>query len=351
MIELLGESWTLVIFGFLSGILLGFAARAGRFCTLGALEDWHYGRSPTRLLMWGAALGFSILTVFALSNAGFVELDRALYLTTTSGLLASIVGGLTFGVGMALSGNCGYGALARLGGGEMRSFLIVIVMGMAAMATISGPLAQLRVALFPVEPIDPEFAGIAHGVAARTGVDVELLGMSIGGLILAASAYLSGGDRRVLWGIAVGAAIASGYVATSYVATHGFEPVAIGSHTFAAPVGESMIYVMLSSGLTPGFGIGSVAGVVIGAILGSIGLRSFRWEACDDQRELRRQLTGAALMGVGAVVAMGCSIGQGLSAFAALSVLAPVTLAAIWVGAFLGLRYLIEGRILPSAAE
>lgn len=350
MIDLIGESWTLVLFGFLSGLALGVAARAGRFCTLGALEDWHYGRSSTRLLMWGMALGFSILTVFALADYGLIDLQASLYLTTSSGLLAAIVGGLIFGVGMALSGNCGYGALARLGGGEMRSFLIVIVMGIAAMATISGPLAPLRVAIFPLDPVAPASAGIAHGIAAWTGVDIELLGMSIGGLLLAASAYLAP-DKRVLWGLLVGAAIAAGYAGTSYVATHGFEPVEIRSHSFAAPVGETMIYLMLSSGLTPGFGIGSVAGVVTGAILGSIGMRSFRWEACDDQRELRRQLTGAAMMGVGAVVAMGCSIGQGLSAFAVLGITAPVALASMWVGAFLGLRYLIEGRILPTAAE
>lgn len=350
MIELFGESWTLVVFGFLSGAVLGVAARVGRFCTLGALEDWHYGRSSTRVLMWGAALGFSILTVFALAGAGLIDIRQSLYLTSSSGVLAALFGGLTFGIGMALSGNCGYGALARMGGGEMRSFLIVIVMGLAAMAAISGPLAPLRVALFPVAQVEPATAGIAHAIADRTGVDVELLGMTIGGLILAASAYLAR-DRRVLWGIAVGAAIAAGYAATSYVAQNGFEPVTIRSHTFSAPVGEAMIYVMLSSGLTPGFGIGSVAGVVAGAFLGSLGMRSFRWEACDDQRELRRQLAGAALMGVGAVVAMGCSIGQGLSAFAVLGVTAPVTLASIWVGAFLGLRYLIEGRILPAAAE
>jgi len=48
---------------------------------------------------------------------------------------------------------------------------------------------------------------------------------------------------------------------------------------------------------------------------------------------------------------MGCSIGQGLSAFAVLGVTAPLALISMWVGAFLGLRYLIEGRILPTPAE
>jgi uncharacterized membrane protein YedE/YeeE len=78
-------------------------------------------------------------------------------------------------------------------------------------------------------------------------------------------------------------------------------------------------------------------------VLGSAWRGQFRWEACEDPRELRRQILGAALMGVGAVLAVGCTIGQGVSAFALLSFSAPVTFAAIFAGAALGLRQLIAG--------
>jgi uncharacterized membrane protein YedE/YeeE len=100
---------------------------------------------------------------------------------------------------------------------------------------------------------------------------------------------------------------------------------------------------MTSSGSSISFGIGSVVGVIIGAFIGSVIMGHFRWEACDDPRELRRQLLGAFLMGVGAVIAVGCSIGQGLSAFSVLAHSAPITLASIMVGAAVGLRQLILG--------
>ncbi len=100
---------------------------------------------------------------------------------------------------------------------------------------------------------------------------------------------------------------------------------------------------MTASGSSLSFGIGSVAGVLAGALLGSLRLGHFRWEACDDPRELRRQIAGAALMGSGAVVAMGCTIGQGVSAFSLLAYSAPVTFAAIFAGAAFGLRQLITG--------
>jgi uncharacterized membrane protein YedE/YeeE len=100
---------------------------------------------------------------------------------------------------------------------------------------------------------------------------------------------------------------------------------------------------MTSSGNSISFGTGSVLGVLMGALIGSLYKGHFRWEACDDPRELRRQILGAVLMGIGAVVAVGCSVGQGLSAFSVLSLSAPLTLMSIVAGAAIGLRQLILG--------
>ncbi|ETX27260.1 YeeE/YedE family protein [Roseivivax isoporae] len=342
MLDLVSERWMLAAIGFAGGVILGIAARLGRFCTLGAIEDLHYAGSSTRMRMWGVALGAAILVVFAAHAAGWVDPADSFYLRMAPDLSAAIFGGLTFGIGMALAGNCGFGALARLGGGDMRSFVIVVVMGLAAMATLSGPLAALRVEVFPpLEAASPP--GLAHHLADRLGVPAVAAGIAIGGAILAGS-VLGHRDRAVFWGLPVGLAIASGFVGTTWVATHGFEAVTVTSHSFAAPLGESLLFVMLSSGLSPSFGIGSVAGVLAGALAGSAWRGVFRWEACDDPRELHRQLLGAAMMGVGAVIAAGCSVGQGLSAFAVLAVTAPVTLACIWLGGFLGLKLMIEGR-------
>ena len=345
MIETLGEQATVALIGLLGGVALGLAARMGRFCTLGAIEDAIYGADTTRLRMWGVAIGVAICGTFALSATGLLQLDQTIYLSFAFQPLASAIGGLMFGYGMALAGNCGYGALARLGGGDLWSFVIVLVMGLAAFATISGPLAYLRVALFPQAEafMTP---GIAHGLAAALGVRVEALGILIGLVVLAAagSAAAFRAERRaILWGACVGLAIVSGWAGTQWVAANGFAPTAVESHTFAAPLGETMIYTMTASGRSLSFGVGSVAGVLLGAFIGSLFKGHFRWEACEDPRELRRQIAGAALMGVGAVLAMGCSIGQGLSAVSVLAYSAPLVMAGIFAGAWIGLRQLITG--------
>ena len=341
MLDLLGEDWALVLVGFAGGVLLGLAARLGRFCTLGAIEDYHFAGQSLRLRMWGVALGFGIMLIFAAQMLGWFDATRSVYLLQTPGLVAAALGGLIFGLGMALAGNCGFGALSRLGGGEMRSFVIVVVMGLTAMATLSGPLAELRLAIFP-RVTSAEGTGVAQLIGGATGIAPALVGALLGVSLFAVS-YFGASDRRVLWGLPVACAIALGFVGSAWIAREGFAPVSVTSHSFAAPIGETMIYAMLSSGISPGFGVGSVLGVLVGAFMGSTSRGVFKWEACDDHRELRRQIGGAMMMGFGAVLSFGCSVGQGLSAFSVLAVTAPVTLGAIWLGGYLGLRYMIEG--------
>lgn len=346
MLDAWGDGNVAALAGLFGGIVLGLAARLGRFCTLGAIEDFVYGGSDLRLRMWVLAIGAAILGSFGLMAFGLVSADQSFYLARSWSPVAAIVGGLVFGYGMAMAGNCGYGALARLGGGDLRSFVIVVVMGIAAYATISGPGAYLRIALFPPQTVASDPQGIAHWLGAIIGAPVWTIGCLIGGALIAA-ALASQAMRRdvsaIFWSVMVGLAIVGAWAATSWIAANGFDDTPVVAHSFAAPIGETILFFMTSTGQTLSFAIGSVAGVWVGAFAGSLIKGHFRWEACEDPRELRRQIIGAAMMGVGAVLALGCSIGQGLSAFSLLAFSAPVTFLAILAGCWLGLRHLVEG--------
>jgi hypothetical protein len=327
--------------------VLGLAARLGRFCTLGMIEDVHYGHDRARLWMWVMALGTAMAANFAAEAAGLIRLHQAIYLYNEFTLLGAAIGGLMFGYGMAQAGNCGFGMLARLGGGDLRALVIALVMGVAAYAMLSGPLAALRARIFPIEPHPEAAQGWAHLLGEAMGLPPWTLGGAVGVVLLLAAALAlvrAGGWKELIWGAAAGLAITGGYLGTSWVANSGFEPWLVQSHTFTAPVGDTIRYTMFSSGLEPDFAIGSVVGVLIGAFLGSLIRDGFRWEACDDPRELKRQMGGAVLMGFGAVLAAGCSVGQGLSALSLLSFHAPVVALTIWAGAWLGLRQLILGH-------
>jgi uncharacterized protein len=346
MLELLGEANMAALIGLGGGIALGLAARIGRFCTLGAIEDCLYGADDRRLRMWGLAIGVAIIGSHLAMSSELLHGASTTYLDRVWNPLGSIVGGLMFGYGMALSGNCGYGALARLGGGDLRSFLIVIVMGLSAYIVMSGPLAHARVWLFPVETGATSPQGLSQYLQSGFGVEPVVTGLAVGGLIIVFALCNSAFRRspvQIFWGAVVGLAIVSGWIGTYWIAMTGFEAEPIETHSFAAPIGDTIYYGMTASGNTLSFSVGSVIGVVIGACLGSFSKGHFRWEACEDPRELRRQIIGAAIMGPGAILAVGCSVGQGISAFSVLAYSAPVTFLAIFAGAAIGLRQLITG--------
>lgn len=347
MLTWLSESQMVMLIGASGGVLLGFAARLGRFCTLGAIEDVLYGGSDTRMRMWALAIGSAIIGSFALMGSGLLTASDTYYLSIRWMPVASITGGLMFGYGMALSGNCGYGAIARLGGGDLRSFVIVLVLGVSAYTVLAGPLAPLRDLLFHQTPVTSATPpGLAHQAAALTGWPVAWIGMGIG-LLFCALALTSGDLRKdgtaMFWSVIVGLAIVSGWAGTQWVYANGFDALPVVSHSFSAPVGETLLFAMTGSADSVSFAVGSISGVWLGAFAGSLIKGHFRWEACDDPRELRRQIVGAAIMGAGAVIALGCTVGQGLTAFSVLAISAPVTFLAIFAGAALGLRQLIEG--------
>jgi len=347
MFDVIDDTTLVTLIGLAGGILLGLAARIGRFCTLGAIEDLLYQQSSVRMRMWFFAIGSAVFGTFSLIGLGLLDAQSAIYLSFGFNPVASILGGLVFGYGMALAGSCGFGSLARVGGGDLRALMIVLIMGIAAYVTLSGPLAAPRVAYLGYPVADgPVLPGIAHWLAARTGGSATVFGLVIGAAILAgalASRAFLARPGAIFWAAVVGLAVISGWAGTYWVAQNGFSAIPVESHTFSAPIGDSIFYAMTSSGSSLNFGIGSVAGVVIGAFIGCLIKGHFRWEACEDPRELRRQIGGASLMGIGAVVAFGCSIGQGVSAFAVLSYGAPVTFIGIVAGAALGLHQLISG--------
>lgn len=332
--------------GLLGGMVLGFAARWGRFCTLGAIEDATLGGSRGRLSAWWLAIAIAITGTFALDQAGVVDMSRSFYLVSPTTLVATIAGSFLFGLGMSLVGTCGYGTLARIGGGDLKSIVTFVSLAVVAYATMSGLTAYVRVWLFgmPVHLESP--AGFAHAAADRIGGSVHGWAYALAALIAAialTSRDLRHEVRYLVAGLLAGLVIVAGWFVTGYMAGDPFDPHRLESFTFTGPPGEALMYVMTATGSTLQFGVGAVAGVIIGACATSLAQGYFRWEACDDAREMRRQMLGGAMMGFGGVIAVGCTVGQGMSAFSVLAFTAPVAFAGMFAGAWLGLQLLVHG--------
>jgi hypothetical protein len=267
------------------------------------------------------------------------------------------VGGLLFGYGMVLSNGCGSRALVLLGRGNLRSFVVVIVLGIVAQMTLKGLIAPARTAMLQVSQTAPTIISMP-ALLSTLGIGETLartLAASVisGALIIFAFAH---GPFQRAWGqivagIAVGLLIAAGWYATGYLGADEFNPTPVTSLTFIAPIADALQYVMLSTGSALNFGIATVGGVFAGSLVTALLTGRFHWEGYQSPRHMLRSAGGAALMGVGGVMAFGCSIGQGLTGLSTLGLASFVAVAGILLGSAAGLRGVLRVQPLVSAQD
>ena len=340
---------------FVGGTVMGVTARSMHFCTLGAIADAFLGAKHTGLRAWALAIATATLATQTMHMAGLIDLQESIYLVPDFGWLGAILGGLCFGFGMALVGTCGYGTLVRLGGGDLRSMVDFFVLGFFAYMTLRGLSGLGRE--FLIERTNGDLSaiggqGLIDAIAWLLAAESAMLrgivvALVVGGLLVYCLKDRAFRQSRkdVIGGIVIGLVVASGWLVTGVIGADEFDPTPLGSYSFVTPVGESLVYLMTFTGATINFGVGAVGGVIFGAFLASQAKAEFRLEAFDDPKEMLRHIFGAALMGFGGVTALGCTIGQGITAMSTLSLSAPLALASIFLGAYLGLRYLVEGSL------
>lgn len=342
--------WFLPAAGLLAGGAMGVAARRHHFCTLSALERHWYAGDSAGLRTWVLAAAVALTLTQALQFAGLVETQSSFYLSTSFAWTGAIIGGLGFGFGMALVGTCGFGALIRFGGGSLRSLVVLLVLGLSAMAAQRGLVALGRVKIVDELAADLSFAGdqsIGSILSTAAGTDIRWMIAVLLAFLMFWWVFRNARYRteygRIASAAVIGGAIAFGWLVTTLAYRHSLYPVQIEAGSFVVPVADTILQVVVFTGALPDYGIGLVAGVVLGAAACAMCRREVRWEACDDARELGRHLLGGFLMGVGGVFSLGCTIGQGVTAASALAASAPLVMVSILVGARMGLAYLVEG--------
>ena len=142
------------LLGFCIALVFGFVGNKTHFCTMGAISDVINMGSRARLGAWFLAVGIAVLGAQFMDLTGMVELGGSMYLSTNFLYLSYILGGLTFGIGMTLAAGCGQRNLVRVGGGNLKALVVVIVLGITAYMTMRGLLAIVRMDLIYKADLD-----------------------------------------------------------------------------------------------------------------------------------------------------------------------------------------------------
>ena len=363
MIDHTNLTTTVAALGFALAFVFGVIANKSHFCTMGAISDvvnmGHWGR----MRMWLLAIAVAILGANSLSLLGVVDLSQSIYPRPRFIWLAHIIGGALFGFGMVLASGCGNRTLVRIGGGSLKSLVVLAFLAISAYMTLKGLFGMARVNW--IEPFALDFApmggqdlpAVAHHLFGASKVIFQMVIVAVIAIALLIFIFKDRDFRRdsdlILGGIVIGALVVAGWYVTGHVG-YGENPdtlemVFFGTNTraaesfsFVAPVAYSLELLMLwsDSSLAVTFGIASVVGVIFGSFVYAIVTRRFRWESFTDIADMRHHIVGGILMGFGGVTGLGCTIGQGITGVSTLALGSFLTLFSIIGGAVLALKYL-----------
>jgi uncharacterized membrane protein YedE/YeeE len=342
--------------GLVIGLVFGAVVQRTNFCTMGSISDLVLMGDGRRFRAWVLAIAVAIIGTQILSFGGIIDIDKSIYLTANFGWLGAIIGGLMFGFGMTQAGGCASRTLVRFGAGNLKSLMVTLVLGIVAYTTLRGLLALVRLQIETTN-IDltahgltnqnlGEMAGAAIGLSADTGRAIAAVVLALAFLVYCfKDAEFRQSPANLVAGLVIGLCAVGGWYVTGVLAADDFNPTQLSSITFVAPVGQSIQYLMTFTGATINFGIALVGGVILGSFLMAIGTGEFRVESFVDSNDFLRHLVGASLMGAGGVMALGCTIGQGITGMSTLALGSLIAWLSILAGGYLGVKYLEEGTL------
>jgi len=331
----------LVVFGgFVLALVFGAVAQKADFCTMGAVADIVTMDDWARMRMWLLAIATAIGGANLLDLAGVVDLSRSAYPGAYCPWLAYVCGGFLFGVGMTLASGCGSRSLVRLGGGNLKSLVVLLFLALAAAMTLHGALAPLREFLGALALRFDQGQDLSWTIAVllgtgKRGVQPWIAGAIVLGLLgfVFRDRVFRADRERIAAGIVIGLVVVGGWYVTgrlgfvpedpetlqeAYVGTRTARPE---SFTYIGPAANTLELLQSwgNKSAVMTFGVAVVLGTLIGSFAVAVFRRRFHWETFASVADTRNHIAGGILMGFGGVTAAGCTIGQGITGVSTLA--------------------------------
>lgn len=365
---------------FLIALVMGAVVNKTNFCTMGAVSDMVNIGDYSRFRAWLFAIAVAMLGMLILESANLADPGSSFPFYRSSQLVwaENILGGLMFGVGMTLASGCGNKTLIRIGGGNIKSIIVLAIIAVIAYYMVN-PFPDSDQTLFTVlfydwlRPLSISLNSnqdIGSLISVENAQTIRVIAGSVIGVLLLVyifrSAEFRGSRDNILGGLIVGLAVlAAWYVSSSigidadgesYTLSGYYQewdmlaeseqgkpaqgrPLSPQSFTFINPMGQTLGYV--SSGFSSAFltfGVMALLGVIAGSLFWSLVSKSFRIEWFVSFRDFLNHFFGAILMGIGGVLAMGCTIGQGITGTSTLAVGSFLAVASIVLGSTLTMK-------------
>ena len=371
----------LLLSTFVISVILGAIVNKTNFCTMGAVSDMVNMGDYDRFRAWLLAIAVATIGVSIFEYMELVNVTDTFptYRDTRLIFVENILGGILFGIGMTFASGCGNKTLIRIGGGNIKSIFVFIVIAVIAYY-MTNPFPNSDKTLYSVlfyDWVSPlaitlesnQDIGALIGGAENTHTMRLVAGLAAAAgmlfYIFKAVDFRSSKDN-ILAGVVIGLIILTAWYISSNITINADDSsyslsdyysewdmlaeddegkpatgraLSSQSFTFINPIGQTYGYIKegLDSALLT-FGLVSVFGVILGSLLWALISRSFRFEWFFDLKDFLNHFFGAILMGFGGVLALGCTVGQGITGMSTLALGSILTFISIVFGSALTMK-------------
>lgn len=331
-------SWLLILSGLASGVTLGFIVQRSRFCMTAIVSNYVLLRDVRQLHTYFIAILLAISGVFLLEYSGIVSIMDSSYRSPNIQWFSVMFGGLIFGIGAVMAGGCIGRILTLTGEGNLSALLALLAICLSATVVYTGLLEPIRVWAYQIAVIqtdDNSIISLFNIPSWMVAISLILLCITLIRL-----SYKNHMDLNLLLtGLGLGLLVVVGWWVTGSLATDEFSTARPTSLTFSGPLVNASLFITVASEPKNLFGLMLVAGTVLGSFISAICSGRFRIMPLSPDSFIR-VFNGGLLMGIGATMAGGCNIGQGLSGLSTLSLESILAVICIFAGMYAGIKWL-----------
>ncbi|OOH88968.1 hypothetical protein BMT54_07785 [Pasteurellaceae bacterium 15-036681] len=330
-------SWSFLS-ALLIGGLLGFVFQRSRFCLTGGFRDMYLSKNNRMFYALLIAISVQSIGVISLMELGYIGSPYKDF-----SVVSTIIGSLIFGASIILASGCATGTWYHAGEGLISSWVALIMYMISAAAMRFGSLNGLQKSF-------EQYGKVNENLAETLGISVWwLVVLLIIVTIFCSYKYLSKPTLKVAGlpprytGIRhflfekrwhpFAAAVLIGILAFAAWVANGLDGKTAGLG-ITGPSANIILFITTGEEKRINWGVFLVLGIMLGSYLAAKGSKEFKWRM-PDLKTFRNSALGGFMMGVGASLAGGCTIGNGLTATAVMSSKGWLSLFFIMVGTWI----------------
>ena len=339
------ETYEIVnILGLFIGIAFGVIAQKKQFCFSGSIKDYILTKSTKRGASVIMAMIVAIISTTLMANYFQIDLTQSAYFKNNINYFAIITGGLLFGAGMMIADGCSSRSLVKYAQGDTNALITLIFIGIFAYATTKGLLYGI---------LDPF---INNTFLIEISANLENFKMNIFvvlAILVAILLYIIKKVKRVFSlfdGVLVGLLVSIAWFVTGYIGQDSIERVIdLTGISFVYPSAKTLELFTYYEVNELSFGISMVIGVLIGTFVMSFINKKYSFGCTSGQNinKVKYNMIGGALMGVGGIMAIGCTVGQGLTGLSTLAFSSALAILSIFISAVISGKILAKYNKLP----